>query len=114
MTSKGCPERVDKDNFCPCWYEGDENGIQLRETNRATGESRAVKGCYFQVTPRLLQFTVQCQEETTAEVSSMRERTAKHLTAQVRAGLKDAFLEMQPRVESKEAPKLTVEPPGST
>ena len=107
MTSKGCPERVDKDNFCPCWYEGDETG-QLRETNRATGETRSVRGCYFKVTPRLLQYTVQCQEETTAEISSIRERTAAHMTAQVRAGLRDAFLEMQPRVE---APKLTVEPP---
>lgn len=101
MSSKGCPKRVDKDNFCPCWYEGDENGVQLRETNRATGESRSVKGCYFQVTPRLLQYTVQCQEETTAEISAMRERTAAHLTAQVRAGLRDAMISMSPQLESE-------------
>lgn len=72
------------------------------ETNSQTGQTRLVTGCFFEVIPRLLQFTVQEQGQTSAEISAMRERTAQLLTEKVSLGLEQGFDRVVSRLEKIE------------
>lgn len=99
-----CPEarlKPGQVGFCPCWYVGDSQGQVLTEKNRQTGETRVVQGCYYEVTPRLLQFTVMEQGSTAAEVSAMRTYAAEVAAAKVQQTILDTFQAMlegrQPR-----------------
>lgn len=104
MRSEGCPQskNVRPSHYCPCWYEGTSDGQQLLETNRLTGEQRRVSGCFFEIMPRLLQYTVQEQGQTSAEISAMRERTAAVVADKVGAVISQGFTELISRVSEQE------------
>lgn len=103
MTKKGCPKsrNVPTEQFCPAWYEGGMDG-HLMEKNPITGETRMVTGCFFQVMPRLLQYTVQFQEQTSAEVSAGRKDTVAAVQAQVATEIREGFHRIVSSIENYE------------
>lgn len=104
MRKEGCPQskNVRPSQYCPCWYEGTADGQQLMETNRLSGETRLVKGCFFEIMPRLLQYTVQEQGQTSAEISAMRERTADVVATRVGGIISNGFTELISRLSEQE------------
>jgi hypothetical protein len=51
---------------------GPETGTIVLETNAATGEERAVRGCFYQVMPRLMVEVIKASNRPAAAIESTR------------------------------------------
>lgn len=113
MTRKGCPERRLKPGekgFCPVWFDGhigDRPGLLEK---RGENDVRPLTGCLFQLMPYFQLHTLTEQECTSMEISKMRERTAQHISQQVRGALLDGFMDM---VSHKGLPRLLPDSNGA-
>ena len=71
-----CPETNNQKlkRWCPCWVEGDvfERGND--------GELKQVKGCFFQVSVRMLAATCDASNRPAAEISAMRDGVIQSMT----------------------------------
>lgn len=60
---------------CPAWV-GPESGTIVMETHVATGEERPIRGCYYQVMPRLMVHVIQASNRPAAAIESTRNEIA--------------------------------------
>jgi hypothetical protein len=71
MTSLGCPKRtleLGQKGFCPAWYDA----AQIEETNVITNETRVMRGCMFQLVPRMCEYVVTASNRPAEEISRLR------------------------------------------
>jgi len=70
LTRKGCPETNNPKSgkFCPCWVEG-----TVWERSLETGEATPVRGCYFQVSIKMIAAAAVAQNQPAAEISALRQ-----------------------------------------
>ncbi len=75
QTKQGCPEarlKPGAKGFCPAWQE-----TSITEENVATGESRFMRGCYFEVQLRAMEHVIHASNRPAAELGAMRGEMAK-------------------------------------
>ncbi len=81
MTKLGCPEAKLKPGtkgFCPVWTE-----TTVTEENIATGDTRFMRGCMFDVLPRLQEHTMKAANRPAAEIGKLRAEVAGSVVAAV-------------------------------
>ncbi len=75
QTKQGCPEarlKPGAKGFCPAWQE-----TSITEENVTTGESRFMRGCYFEVQLRAMEHVIHASNRPAAELGAMRGEMAK-------------------------------------
>lgn len=69
-----CPH-ANPERDCPSWV-GPETGTVIMETNIATGEERPIRGCYYQVMPKLMVEVIKASNRPAAAIESTRNEIA--------------------------------------
>ncbi len=75
QTKQGCPTAALKPGttgFCPAWQE-----TSITEENLATGQSRFMRGCYFDVQLRAMEYVIKASNRPAAEIGAIRAEVAK-------------------------------------
>ncbi len=70
MTKLGCPEarlKPGSKGFCPLWQE-----TTLEEKNLATGVSRFMKGCFYEVSLRTMEHVIHASNRPAEEMGKFR------------------------------------------
>lgn len=77
---KKCINYPGESYTCPAWI-GAEAGFM--ETNVQTGEDRFVKGCFYQVIPKLMIHVVKASNRPAAAMEGLRNQLATAMEAQM-------------------------------